>query len=137
MAYEQNVQNVTAVAAADLSTQQFYPVVIGSTSGRVNTSGTKGSVVYGVLQNKPAAAGRGALVAVGGITKCVVNTAVAAKSIAYDSSLIIGSTLKRAMVSSTGGTAYRFARAREALSTGHAKGIIAVQITNEGPTSTA
>lgn len=137
MAVEQGLQCVTQTAGADLSAKQYYPVVMGSTAGKVNVTTTKGAVVYGILQNAPAAAGRGALVAVGGITKAVVNTAVAGKAITVGASLIVGSTLGRLMISSTGGTAYRFARAEEACSTGNAAAIISVRITNEGPTSTA
>ena len=118
-------------------------MTVSSTSGRVNVTTTKGAVIVGILQNAPSAAGNGALVAVGGITKAVVWTAAAGKAIAYGDSLIIGSTRKKLQkcggvaIASTGGTAYRIGRAMESCSSGVAAGIIAVRITHEGPTSTA
>ncbi|MFA6044768.1 MAG: hypothetical protein WC718_07275 [Phycisphaerales bacterium] len=136
MSYELKVECITGQAAADLSTKQFSAVALGSTTGKYNVTATRGARVDGILQNAPAAAGRGALVAVGGVTKATVQTNIGGRSIAYGTSLI-NSTKGYLMASSTGGTAFRFARAEESLSTGTARGIIAVRITNEGPTSTA
>jgi len=137
MSYELGLKCKTYEAGADLSSYQYYPVTQNSTTGRVNVTTTKGSVVVGILQNAPTAAGHGALVAVGGISKAVVWCGSSVKEIAYGDSLIIGSTRKKLEKSSTGGTAYRFARAMEACSSGVTAGIIAVRITHEGPTSTA
>ncbi|MFA6044767.1 MAG: hypothetical protein WC718_07270 [Phycisphaerales bacterium] len=137
MSYELGLKCKTYEAGADLSAYQYYPVVENSTSGRVNVTTTKGAVIVGILQNAPSAAGQGALVAVGGISKAVVWTGSTTKAIAYGDSLILGSTRKKLEKSSTGGTAYRFARAEEACSTGVTAGIIAVRITHEGPTSTS
>jgi len=135
MSYEMNLVTVTGGAMADLSTKQFSAVALNS-SGLYNVTATRGARVDGILQNTPAAKARGALVAVGGVCKATVQTNITGRSIAYGDSLI-NSTKGYLLKSSTGGTAYRFARAEEALSTGTARGIIAVRITNEGPTSTA
>jgi len=136
MGYEIRPECLTGQAMADLSTQQYSAVSLNS-SGYYNKVATRGSRVDGILQNTPSAKGRGALVAVGGVTKATVQTNIAGLSIAYGDSLI-NSTKGYLIKSSTGGTPYRFARAEEAIaSTGVARAIIAVRITNEGPTSTA
>jgi len=139
MSYELGLKCVTGQANADLSARQYYPVALGSTSGRYAAVVTKGARIDGLLQNAPSAAGRGALVAIGGISKATVNTSAAGTAIAYGDSLICGSTAGNLAKSSTGGTAYRFARAEEVCSTSTANSavVIAVRITHEGPTSTA
>lgn len=62
-------------AGADLSANQFYPVILGST-GRVTIPGGQGVYAIGVLQNKPAAAGRSATVMCSGITKVRAGAAI-------------------------------------------------------------
>jgi len=135
MSYDNKPECITGQAMADLSTQQYSAVALNS-SGYYNVTATRGARVDGILQNTPAAKGRGALVAVGGVTKATVQTNIAGLSIAYGDSLI-NSTKGYLLKSSTGGTAFRIARAEEALSTGVARALLAVRITNEGPTSTA
>jgi len=138
MSYELNLQCVTGKASGDLSSYQYYPVSKNS-SGEYAVVRTLGARIDGILQNVPAARGRGALVGVGGISKAKVNTATAGTAISIGDSLICGSTGGTLAKSSTGGTAYRFARAEEAASTSTANSalLLAVRITNEGPTSTA
>lgn len=69
MAFTDNQQVVSLEAGADLSTKQFFFVSV-SADGQVDPTGD-GAHADGVLQNKPAAAGRAAEVAIGGITRVV------------------------------------------------------------------
>ncbi len=70
-------QDVTFEAAGDLSTHQIK-FVIGAAAGtngqqaRVNVTGSNNRVI-GILQNKPNAAGLGAVVRVSGLSKLVVD----------------------------------------------------------------
>ncbi len=59
MAWEFEPHNETVKAAGDLSTKQFYFVKLDS-SGDVEVCDGVTDVPWGVLQNKPAAAGRAA-----------------------------------------------------------------------------
>lgn len=70
-------QDMTVEAAADLSTHQFKFVIGAAASGnsqlaRCNVSGANGRS-FGILQNKPNAAGLGAVVRVSGRSKLVVD----------------------------------------------------------------
>jgi hypothetical protein len=67
MATESVQTLITRPAAADLSSYQYRAVKIDS-SGNVALAG-EGDIAVGILQNKPAAAGRGAVVCVGGVSK--------------------------------------------------------------------
>jgi len=58
---------ITLEAGQDLSTKQFYFVSVAA-DGQVDPTGD-GLSADGVLQNDPAAAGRAATVAIGGVTK--------------------------------------------------------------------
>lgn len=60
-----------ALAAADLSTKQFYFVKKNTTAGQFALATTDGEIVSGVLQNKPSAAGAAATVCAFGATKIV------------------------------------------------------------------
>lgn len=69
--------DITLEAAADLSTHQFKFVIgvagiAGGQLARTNVSGANGRTI-GVLQNKPSAAGLGAVVRVSGTSKLVVD----------------------------------------------------------------
>lgn len=75
MAYENQPVVVTFPAGADLSAKQYYAMQIES-DGEVNLA-TASTAVIGVLQNKPDAQGKASAVAVGGISKAVVNGTVA------------------------------------------------------------
>ena len=80
--------DMTLEAAADLSTHQFKFVipaaaVAGGQQCRVNVSGANGRSI-GILQNKPTAAGLGAVVRTSGRSKLVTDT----------SAIIVGSPLK-------------------------------------------
>jgi len=76
MSYEQELHRFTRPAAADLSTKQYYGVKIDS-SGNIALAG-EGDIAVGILQNAPAAAGRAANVAFGGVSKVVGGATVAA-----------------------------------------------------------
>lgn len=62
-----NAKCVTFEAGADLSTKQYYFVSV-SADGQIDPTGD-GAYAVGVLQNKPAAAGRAATVAIAGKVK--------------------------------------------------------------------
>lgn len=85
MAFEQSLQCVTLEAGQDLSAKQYHFVTIAS-DGQVDPTGD-GLMAHGVLQNDPAAAGRGAVVAISGISKVVIGGACTAGGlVAADSS---------------------------------------------------
>ncbi len=76
MAYEGALCNIPGLkAGADLSTKQFFAVKV-DTDGDVVLAGA-GEVAVGILQDKPAADGRAATVADGGVSKCVFGATVA------------------------------------------------------------
>lgn len=77
MATHQSLTCVSLQAAGDLSAKQFYCMKI-SAANTVDTNDAAGAPVFGILQNKPAAAGRAAEVAVAGIAKVTAGAAVAA-----------------------------------------------------------
>lgn len=75
MAYEGSLRTIPGqIASADLSAKQFYFVDIGASGAAV--IGTEGIAADGVLQNKPAAAGRAATIASGGVSKVVAGAAI-------------------------------------------------------------
>lgn len=74
MATEEVLQCISVPANADLSTKQYYFMVVNS-SGNAATAGA--GTAMGVLQNAPAAAGRAATLAIGGRTKVVLGGTVA------------------------------------------------------------
>lgn len=69
MATYDNQLCITREAGADLSSNQYFFVSV-SADGQVDATGD-GAYAIGVLQNKPAAAGRAAEIAVAGITKVI------------------------------------------------------------------
>jgi hypothetical protein len=77
--------DTTIEASADLSTHQFKFVIGAAASGnsqlaRVNVSGANGRS-FGILQNKPSAAGLGAVVRLAGTSKLVVDGSGSAISV--------------------------------------------------------
>lgn len=76
MATQQNTQLISQLAAADLSTKQYY-FVEETAAKTVNTTNAITDIALGVLQNKPTT-GQAASVAVGGTTKVVAGAAIAA-----------------------------------------------------------
>ena len=69
MSYKQAQTTVTLEAGADLSAKQWFFVSVNA-SGQVVATGD-GAYAVGVLQNDPAAAGRAAEVAIGGIVQVI------------------------------------------------------------------
>jgi len=69
MSYEIKPTCVTLEAGADLSAKQFFFVSVAA-DGQVDPTGD-GLHADGVLQNDPAAAGRAADVAIGGVCKVI------------------------------------------------------------------
>ncbi len=70
MAYETIGLPVSWPAAADLSTRQYYAVT-SNTAGRVNTASTTVTVLIGVLQDDPNAAGAICSVMQQGVSRAV------------------------------------------------------------------
>lgn len=77
MSYENTLTNVSVEAGSDLSAGQYKFVKIAS-DGQIDLVASKGAACDGVLQDKPAAAGRPGSVAVGGISKVLLSGTVAA-----------------------------------------------------------
>jgi hypothetical protein len=71
MSTEEKLLTVTEEAGADLSAKQYLFHVMSS-DGQIDPCSVEGEVAYGVLQNKPDAAGKAATVAWGGVSKIVL-----------------------------------------------------------------
>lgn len=78
-AFESDLRTRSVPAAADLSAKQYYAVKLNS-SGQIAVCGDD-EFAYGILQDKPSAAGRVGCVAVGGVSRCVFGGTVAAGDI--------------------------------------------------------
>lgn len=79
MAFEKDLFTIPgALAAADLSSNQFYFVKKNTTNNQYALCDTDGEVIHGVLQNKPSAAGNAAEVRTSGITKITAGEALTA-----------------------------------------------------------
>lgn len=76
MSTQEHITCITEEAGADLSALQFHFVVMSS-DGQVDGAGDGGAAI-GVLQNKPSSAGEAASVAIGGVSKVVVGSAIIA-----------------------------------------------------------
>lgn len=76
MATENNLDVVSFEAAGDLSAKQWHWVTINA-SGQV-AAAVEGGNAFGVLQDKPAAAGRAGRVAYGGRSKAVCGGSITA-----------------------------------------------------------
>ena len=74
-AYEANLETRSLPVAADLSANQYYAVLVNS-SGQAALCGDDGEF-YGILQDKPSAAGRVGCVAVRGVSRAVLGGTVA------------------------------------------------------------
>lgn len=74
MSTENTLTCITFVASGDLSSYQYRFVTLNS-SGQIALA-VDNDRVLGILQDKPAAAGRAASVAVAGISKCVFGGSV-------------------------------------------------------------
>ena len=73
MSQSAGVQDITFKADADLSSKQFYFVILDA-DGKASVSGENG-VVLGILQNKPSAEDKAALVRTVGTSKLKMNEA--------------------------------------------------------------
>lgn len=73
-AYEENLRCITYEAGSDLSSSQYRFVTLAS-DGQVDATAAAGQMI-GVVQNKPAAAGRAATVAYDGISKVEASAAI-------------------------------------------------------------
>ena len=77
MATQEQTKTITKKAAGDLSTKQYLFMKV-SAAQTVDTCAGITDKAIGVLQDKPAAAGRNASVAVAGTTKVVAGAAITA-----------------------------------------------------------
>lgn len=68
MAVEQDGIDVTFPASGDLSSDQFKPMLVAD-DGQVSLGAGNGTPFVGILQNKPAAENRSAVVRITGISK--------------------------------------------------------------------
>lgn len=75
MAIEQNLDTITLVAGADLSSSQ-YKFVESNSSGTATVCNTAGEYALGVVQNDPTS-GQAATIAVSGVSKVVLGGTVA------------------------------------------------------------
>lgn len=98
MAHEQRVADISLDAGEDLSSYQYYVVGLNSSSQAVLADGDE-TICMGILQNKPAAAGREAQVRNLGISKAV-----------YGGTVTVGAHLKsssgKLIVTTTAGDRY-------------------------------
>ena len=76
-AFELGLVTFTGNADCDLSTKQYYAVLIGANENIILASDA-GAEMIGVLQDEPNAVDVACLVAKGGITKAVGSTSIAA-----------------------------------------------------------
>lgn len=73
----QMVSDVTFEAAADLSSKQFYFVKL-TAANTINVCAAATDIPCGILQNKPSAAGRPAVVRMLGLSKVSADAAISA-----------------------------------------------------------
>lgn len=101
MSIEYKVQNLTLVAAADLSAKQYTAVKVDS-AGKAAAAGA-GEMPIGVLQNNPVA-GAAATVAYGGVTKAKAGGSITAgAAVASDANgAVVAATLARTNTSDGG-----------------------------------
>jgi len=96
MATEEAVSCITLKAAADLSSYQYYFVLV-SAADTVNVDTTGGAACIGVLMNKPSAAGQAAKVAIAGKVPLRAGDTIAAGA-----KLCAEATTARAITATTG-----------------------------------
>ena len=138
MSVEKALQLVTYPASADLSAKQYH-LVDNATAGVTFTTAAT-NVPVGVLQNKPAASGRAASVAIAGITKIAMSSTAAAGGFAIGTQLVSNGAGKAVEFNGTGADHYIIGRSLTTTTTGTAAGvgnvIGSMQITHEGFGST-
>jgi hypothetical protein len=82
MAFENLTKVYSWPALGDLSSFQFYPVTLATSStypqGYITTIGATATKPVGILQDAPSAAGQMAAVALAGISKCAIYTGTVA-----------------------------------------------------------
>lgn len=78
-AYEEKLQTITVPAGSDLSTKQYYPMVVNSSKQLALATGEGGDAV-GILQDAPAAAGRAGCLGIAGVSKAIAGGTITAGS---------------------------------------------------------
>jgi len=135
MAVDKGLNPFSFPASADLSAKQYHCVSLAS-DGEVQAVSSAGAYTMGILQNDPAAVGRAATVQTLAGTVVRVEASTTATGAISVGSQLISAAAGKAIVASTGGSAYIWGRAVEALTTGNQL-IISAMITHEGAASTA
>lgn len=120
MATEQVLQCITAPAGADLRTKQYFHVKIDS-SGEAVLGAAKTDEVAGILQNTPND-GEAALIAIAGVSKCVMGSAQAIGTQVGSDSAGRGTAITIA----ASGTAYNYRSGVSLTASGAAGGIVEV-----------
>lgn len=101
MVTENTLQIIPVEADEDLSNDQYRFVTLDSTSGRARRPNALAERSLGVLQDKPAAAGRAAAVCVLGLTKVVAAAALTVGAL-VSPEYISAADAGKARVSTTG-----------------------------------
>ncbi len=139
MAVEKALQLVSFPAGADLSAKQYHIVGMKS-DGEITFKTAATDTPLGVLQNKPAASGRAAAVAINGITKVAASSTATGGGFAIATQLVSNAAGKAVEFDGTSENHYIIGRALGATTTGTAAGtgnsIISMQLTHEGFGST-
>lgn len=84
MAHQIGVLDLSLIAAADYSSNQFYCMTQNTSNGRATLAATRGAKVIGVLNDDPDAAGVACSVRVLGVAKVVAGAAIS-----YDDELTV------------------------------------------------
>ena len=90
MAYENPGKVITIEAGGNLSSDQYTLMVLASDGQVDQSSNTSTNTPIGVLQNKPAAAGRAATIMVSGVTKVIAGETIAIGDLVCQSSVAAG-----------------------------------------------
>jgi hypothetical protein len=98
MSYKASQIRDTFLAAADLSAKQYHLMRMSDGKTINQASNAAGLHNIGVLQNKPAAAGRAATLCLGGVSKVVAGAAITAPA------LLMSNGSGRAITATSGGT---------------------------------
>ena len=99
MAVQRSGIDVTLKAGADLSAKQFYFMEQSTTDKQVSTVNAATDRPIGILQNKPAASGRSALVRVLGHSKVICG-----ENLASSEGALIGANARGSATALTAGT---------------------------------
>lgn len=95
MAFEDNVQKISAISGGNYSSSQYLFVSLAS-DGEIDPVGSAGAAALGVLYNAPQARGHAAEVAIGGVVKVVAGASF------NPGTLVMSSAAGKAVTATTG-----------------------------------